>query len=168
MPAKAMPYTGSKATIMAALVAAMLRRPVINKACASAVKIHPKRIIAIQSWPEEYARTGQPSGANTKAAMAFCQKLRLAAAYLLSRRFINSSSANSKADATPHSTPSIDFVLTQYVNQGVEELDSEKLSPLLRLKYNNAIADAVADLGKPEDISKMFSGFQTYLYQKNV
>lgn len=62
----------------------------------------------------------------------------------------------------------IDFVLAQYVNQGVEELDSEKLSPLLRLKYNNAIADAVADLGKPDEISKMFSGFQTFLYQKTA
>lgn len=62
----------------------------------------------------------------------------------------------------------IDFVLAQYVNQGVEELDSEKLSPLLRLKYNNAIADAVADLGKPDEISRMFSGFQTFLYQKSA
>lgn len=62
----------------------------------------------------------------------------------------------------------IDFVLAQYVNQGVGELDSEKLSPLLRLKYNNAIADAVADLGKPDEISKMFSGFQTYLYQNRI
>jgi hypothetical protein len=34
---------------------------------------------------------------------------------------------------------------------GVEELDQEKLTPLLRLKYHNSIADAVADLG-PEEI----------------
>jgi hypothetical protein len=32
----------------------------------------------------------------------------------------------------------------------VQELDQEKLTPLLRLKYNNSIADAVAHLGKPE------------------
>ena len=31
---------------------------------------------------------------------------------------------------------------------GVDELDQEKLTPLLRLKYHNSIADAVADLGK--------------------
>lgn len=62
----------------------------------------------------------------------------------------------------------IDFVLAQYVSEGVEELDSEKLSPLLRLKYNNAIADAVADLGKPDEIGRLFSGFQKYLYQKVV
>ncbi len=60
----------------------------------------------------------------------------------------------------------LSFVLDQYVTQGVGELDTEKLSPLLRLKYNNAIADAVKDLGKAEDINRMFTGFQTYLYQK--
>ena len=48
---------------------------------------------------------------------------------------------------------------------GVEELDQEKLSPLLKLKYHNAIADAVADLGRPEEIGKVFAGFQKYLYQ---
>ena len=59
----------------------------------------------------------------------------------------------------------LDFVLSQYVKVGVEELDQEKLSPLLKLKYNNAIADAVADLGRPEEIGNLFSGFQQYLYQ---
>jgi type I restriction enzyme R subunit len=58
----------------------------------------------------------------------------------------------------------IDFVLTQYVQVGVEELASEKLAPLLRLKYHNAIVDAVDDLGRPEEISKVFTGFQQYLY----
>jgi type I restriction enzyme R subunit len=60
----------------------------------------------------------------------------------------------------------LDFVLSQYVKVGVQELDQEKLAPLLRLKYNNAIADAVADLGRPEEIGKVFAGFQKYLYQK--
>ena len=36
-------------------------------------------------------------------------------------------------------------VLAQYVRVGVEELSQDKLSPLLRLKYHGAIADAVAD-----------------------
>ncbi len=57
------------------------------------------------------------------------------------------------------------FVLSQYVAVGVQELDIDKLAPLLRLKYNNAIADAVADLGRPEEIGRAFSGFQKYLYQ---
>jgi type I restriction enzyme R subunit len=59
----------------------------------------------------------------------------------------------------------LDFVLSHYVQIGVEELDREKLRPLLLLKYHNAIADAVADLGRPEEISHIFAGFQKYLYQ---
>jgi type I restriction enzyme, R subunit len=60
----------------------------------------------------------------------------------------------------------IDFVLSHYVTVGVEELSKEKLNPLLRLKYRDSIADAVADLGKTEEIGKMFVGFQRYLYDK--
>ena len=56
-------------------------------------------------------------------------------------------------------------MLAQYVNQGVDELDTEKLSPLLKLRYHNAIADAVQDLGSPEQIRRVFVGFQRYLYQ---
>ena len=57
------------------------------------------------------------------------------------------------------------FVLTQYVKVGVEELDRGKLSPLLKLKYHNAISDAWADLGRPEEVGYIFAGFQKYLYQ---
>ena len=60
----------------------------------------------------------------------------------------------------------LDFVLSHYVSVGVDELDPEKLAPLLKLKYHNSISDAVADLGKPEDINKTFVGFQRYLYQQ--
>lgn len=59
----------------------------------------------------------------------------------------------------------LDFVLAHYVSEGVDELDQDKLAPLLRLKYQNSIADAVADLGRPDDIGRMFAGFQKYLYQ---
>lgn len=59
----------------------------------------------------------------------------------------------------------LEFVLAQYVKQGVDELDQEKLSPLLRLKYNNAISDAIADLGSVEEIRGAFTGFQKYLYE---
>jgi type I restriction enzyme R subunit len=62
----------------------------------------------------------------------------------------------------------LDFVLSHYVSVGVDELDQEKLTPLLRLKYHNSIADAVADLGRPEEIGKVFSGFQKYLYQQQA
>ena len=59
----------------------------------------------------------------------------------------------------------LNFVLSHYVTIGVEELDQEKLTPLLRLQYHDSIADAIADLGKPEEIGKVFAGFQKYLYQ---
>jgi type I restriction enzyme R subunit len=56
------------------------------------------------------------------------------------------------------------FVLDQYVSQGVDELDTEKLTPLLKLRYN-AINDAMADLGDAVQVRKAFVGFQRYLYQ---
>jgi type I restriction enzyme R subunit len=59
----------------------------------------------------------------------------------------------------------LDFVLSHYVKDGVEELDQEKLRPLLLLKYHDSLAEAVADLGRPEEIGKVFTGFQKYLYQ---
>lgn len=62
----------------------------------------------------------------------------------------------------------LDFVLAHYVPIGVEELDQTKLTPLLKLKYHNSIADAVADLGKPDEIGKVFAGFQKYLYINRV
>jgi superfamily II DNA or RNA helicase/predicted GIY-YIG superfamily endonuclease len=62
----------------------------------------------------------------------------------------------------------LDFVLSHYVKVGVEELDQEKLRPLLLLKYHDSISEAVADLGKPEDIGKVFTGFQKYLYQQQA
>ncbi len=62
----------------------------------------------------------------------------------------------------------LDFVLAQYVKVGVEELAQDKLSPLLKLRYHNAIADAVADLGRPEEIGRVFAGFQKYLYQPQI
>jgi type I restriction enzyme R subunit len=58
-------------------------------------------------------------------------------------------------------------VLAHYVSVGVEELEQEKLTPLLRLKYHDSIADAVADLGRPE-IHKVFAGFQQYLYEEQA
>lgn len=62
----------------------------------------------------------------------------------------------------------LDFVLAHYVSVGVEELDQSKLTPLLRLKYHDSIADAVADLGRPEEIGAVFAGFQKYLYQSQA
>lgn len=59
----------------------------------------------------------------------------------------------------------VDFVLAQYVKQGVDELDAEKLSPLLKLKYS-AISDAFAELGQPDQVRRVFVEFQRHLYER--
>jgi type I restriction enzyme R subunit len=74
-------------------------------------------------------------------------------------RVLINSSFNTKQQAF------LDFVLQHYVDVGVEELDQDKLTPLLRLKYHNSLADAVADLGAPEQIGAVFAGFQKFLYE---
>jgi len=61
----------------------------------------------------------------------------------------------------------VDFVLAQYVKQGVDELDAEKLSPLLKLRYG-ALNDAIQYLGEAEQIRQVFVGFQRYLYEPNT
>lgn len=61
----------------------------------------------------------------------------------------------------------IDFVLGQYIYQGVDELSQEKLKGLLELKYQS-VHDATQVLGNPNDIRKVFVGFQKYLYQFSI
>jgi type I restriction enzyme R subunit len=58
----------------------------------------------------------------------------------------------------------LDFVLAQYVKQGVEELDQEKLGDLLQLKYHT-VSDAAEELGGVTLIRDTFVGFQRYLYE---
>jgi type I restriction enzyme, R subunit len=57
----------------------------------------------------------------------------------------------------------LDFVLAQYVKQGVEELDQDKLGSLLQLKYHS-VPDAIDQLGEAPLIRDTFVGFQQYLY----
>ena len=61
----------------------------------------------------------------------------------------------------------LNFVLGQYVKQGVDELDDTKIGDLLVLKYH-AIADAKKELGDIGTIRNTFIGFQTYLYDNRV
>jgi type I restriction enzyme R subunit len=58
----------------------------------------------------------------------------------------------------------LDFVLAQYVSQGVEELEQEKLGPLIALKYGSA-TEAAAKLGGAATIRDAFVGFQRHLYE---
>jgi type I restriction enzyme, R subunit len=57
----------------------------------------------------------------------------------------------------------LDFVLAQYIKEGVQELDQAKLPGLLELKYH-AVSDAAAELGGIPAIRDVFIGFQRYLY----
>jgi type I restriction enzyme R subunit len=72
--------------------------------------------------------------------------------------------AATAAEFTDKQRAFVEFVLAQYVAQGVVELDADKLSPLLKLKYRNAIADAFAELGRPDQVRRVFVGFQRHLY----
>lgn len=57
------------------------------------------------------------------------------------------------------------FVLSKYIESGVDELDQEKLPDLLSLKYYS-ITDAAEKLDGIEEIKKIFIAFQRYLYAK--
>lgn len=57
----------------------------------------------------------------------------------------------------------LDFVLQQYVNDGVLELGTEKLAPLLLLKYHT-LADASREVGDTGTIRQLFTEFQQWLY----
>ncbi|MFH1386767.1 MAG: DEAD/DEAH box helicase family protein [bacterium] len=57
----------------------------------------------------------------------------------------------------------LSFVLSKYVEVGVEELDEEKLPDLLNLKYH-AVSDAVRILGDVKNIRMIYFNFQKNLY----
>lgn len=54
-------------------------------------------------------------------------------------------------------------MLDHYVDQGVGELDQDKLPDLLALKYHS-MGDAVVELGGAAEIREVFVGFQEHLY----
>jgi type I restriction enzyme R subunit len=58
----------------------------------------------------------------------------------------------------------LDFVLDQYVKEGVSELQPEKISSFLQLKYGG-IHDAVDELGEAASIRELFIGFQKHLFK---
>lgn len=66
-------------------------------------------------------------------------------------------------DYNPKQQDFLNFVLAQYVKEGVGELDDAKLPDLLELKYK-AITDAKRELGDIKSIRNTFIGFQEHLY----
>lgn len=61
----------------------------------------------------------------------------------------------------------ISFVLSKYIETGVEELDQEKLPILLTNKYQS-LEDAKEALGDVANISKLFIEFQQHLYDERA
>ncbi len=61
----------------------------------------------------------------------------------------------------------IEFVLSKYVETGVEELDQDKLPTLLINKYQS-LEDAKEVLGSVATISSLFIEFQKHLYDKKA
>ena len=61
----------------------------------------------------------------------------------------------------------LNFVLEQYVKEGVNELDDSKLPDLLELKYK-AILDAKRELGDIKSIRNTFISFQENLYKARI
>lgn len=59
----------------------------------------------------------------------------------------------------------LDFVLDQYVSEGVSELDRSKLPKLIEIKYHT-IPEGLAILGK--DIGTVFADFQADLYAEDI
>ena len=70
-------------------------------------------------------------------------------------------------DYDPKQQAFLNFVLSQYVKEGVAELDDAKLADLLKLNYG-AIDDAKLELGSIKGIRKTFIGFQEHLYQEEA
>ena len=68
---------------------------------------------------------------------------------------------------TPDQQIFLDFVLSEYVAEGVGELDQAKLPDLLELKYGGLI-DAETELGEMEEVKKVFVTFQQHLYPQEL
>ena len=56
-------------------------------------------------------------------------------------------------------------MLKQYIQNGVTELDNERIGDLINLKYGSP-ANAIQELGNINDIRATFCNFQKYLYKK--
>jgi type I restriction enzyme R subunit len=60
----------------------------------------------------------------------------------------------------------IEFVLDQYVTEGIDELAPQKLPELLKLRYHDT-ADALEEIGESDDrVRDAFLDFQKFLYEE--
>jgi len=61
----------------------------------------------------------------------------------------------------------VEFVLSHYIQHGIDELDDRKLPNLLDLQYRS-VDDAVRELGPVSEIRGTFIGFQRLLYVETI
>jgi type I restriction enzyme R subunit len=62
----------------------------------------------------------------------------------------------------------IEFVLEQYVSEGVEELRPDRLAPLLELRYGN-VNEGLDEIGlSPDQAGEAFRSFQKHLYAESA
>ena len=62
----------------------------------------------------------------------------------------------------------VDFLVSQYVESGVEELEESKLETLLKIKYSD-VPEGIRIIGKGEvnKVRNLFLAFQKNLYLPN-
>src|ERR1019366_1849141 len=69
-------------------------------------------------------------------------------------------------DLEPNQREFIDFVLSQYVDLGVDELQQDRLPQLLAIKYQSQM-EGIEALGVTEEARSTFIGFQRELYSES-
>ena len=67
----------------------------------------------------------------------------------------------------PEQREFVDFVLSQYVDLGVDELQQDRLPRLLAIKYHTQI-EGIESLGGTDKVINTFLGFQKELYKEDV
>ena len=67
----------------------------------------------------------------------------------------------------PEQREFVDFVLSQYVDLGVDELQQERLPQLLAIKYHSQM-EGIEALGGTENARATFMGFQRELYSRAI
>lgn len=67
------------------------------------------------------------------------------------------------ASLTPQQQDFVNYIITLYINEGVEELGSTKLPKILGLKYDS-VADGINALGGIDTVRNTFLNFQRSLY----
>jgi type I restriction enzyme R subunit len=70
-------------------------------------------------------------------------------------------------DLEPEQRKFVDFVLSQYIDLGVDELQQERLPQLLAIKYHSQM-EGIEALGGTEKARATFIGFQRELYRATV